>query len=247
MNKICQKILVFLCLFIVGVTNASAASACDYETQVKLNSEAANIKTSYEIKEIKTGNQVLSDMDEGMEDEVYTGVVVSIYNLTDNLYLEVTNSLTGEKKTYTYADTDNGTITFTRGEKSGLGEIVTYEVMVYSNHSDCKGEELKKINVVTPRYNYFSAEGLCADEKNAKKYYCQPYITEELNMSYEDFVKQAMAVQNSSDNKQNDDSSQNENFLKKYGVYIVVTLIGVALIWVVTTVIVRKKQRSSIK
>ena len=73
-----------------GVSNASAASTCDYETQVKLNSEAANIKASYEVKEIKTGRKVEADLgDEEYIDETYQGVEVSIYNMTEDLYLTV--------------------------------------------------------------------------------------------------------------------------------------------------------------
>lgn len=242
MKETCQKILVFLCLLTVGILNVSAASSCDYETQVKLNSEANNIKTSYEVKEIKTGKQIVSDMGEGMEDEVYTGVEVSIYNLTENLYLKVTNLQTSETKTYYYADTNDGSITFTRGEE-GLSEIVTYQVTVYSNHSDCKDEELKKVNIVTPRYNTFSAEALC---QNSTKYYCQTYITEELNMTFEDFVKQATAALKDNETKPEDQTEKQESFFEKYGVYMI-AVIGVILIGVVTTVIVRNKQRSSIK
>lgn len=242
MDKICQKILVFLCLFIVGVSNASAASTCDYETQVKLNSEAANIKASYEVKEIVTGNKIEADLgDEEYVDETYQGVEVSIYNMTENLYLIITNNETNETKTYRYQDTDNGTIKLVRGE-DGLEEIVTYQITVYSNHNDCKDEELKKINLVTPKYNSFSADALC---DGSSKYYCQEYITEDLNMTYSDFLKQANSGSKNNDNKDTDSETE-KSFFVKYGVYMIGGIL-VILLGVVTTVIVRKKQRSSIK
>ena len=242
MDKICQKILVFLCLFIVGVSNASAASTCDYETQVKLNSEAANIKASYEVKEIKTGRKVEADLgDEEYIDETYQGVEVSIYNMTEDLYLTVFNTSTSETKTYNYEDTDNGSIKLVRGE-DGLEEIVTYQITIYSNHSDCKGEELKKISLATPKYNSFSADALC---EGSSKYYCQEYITEDLNMTYDDFLKQA-ANNNKNDDNEDTNTDKKENFFEKYGIYMLGGVL-VILLGVVTTVIVRKKQRSSIK
>lgn len=242
MDKICQKILVFLCLFIVGVTNASAASTCDYETQVKLNSEAANIKASYEVKEIKTGIKNENDLVDGEPtDKTYQGVEVSIYNMTENLYLTVMNTLTNETKTYHYADTDNGSIKLVRGE-DGLEDIVTYQITIYSNHNDCKDEELKKINLVTPKYNSFSADALC---EGSSKYYCQEYVTEDLNMTYDDFLKQA-ANNNKNDGNGDKDTVKDNDFFKKYGIYIVGGIL-VILLGVMTTVIVRKKQRSSVK
>lgn len=242
MDKICQKILVFLCLFIVGVTNASAASTCDYETQVKLNSEAANIKASYEVKEIKTGKKIEADLgDEEYIDETYQGVEVFIYNMTENLYLTVMNTSTNETKTYHYEDTDNGSIKLVRGE-DGLEDIVTYQITIYSNHNDCKDEELKKINLVTPKYNSFSADALC---EGSSKYYCQEYVTEDLNMTYDDFLKQA-ANNNKNDGNGDTDTVKDNDFFKKYGIYIVGGIL-VILLGVMTTVIVRKKQRSSVK
>lgn len=242
MDKICQKILVFLCLFIVGVSNASAASTCDYETQVKLNSEAANIKASYEVKEIKTGKKIEADLgDEEYIDETYQGVEVSIYNMTENLYLTVMDTSTNETKTYHYEDTDNGSIKLVRGE-DGLEDIVTYQITIYSNHNDCKDEELKKINLVTPKYNSFSADALC---EGSSKYYCQEYVTEDLNMTYDDFLKQA-ANNNKNDGNGDTDTVKDNDFFKKYGIYIVGGIL-VILLGVMTTVIVRKKQRSSVK
>lgn len=242
MDKICKKILVFLCLFIVGVSNASAASTCDYETQVKLNSEAANIKASYEVKEIKTGNKKENDLvDDEPTDETYQGVEVSIYNMTENLYLTVMNTSTNETKIYHYEDTDNGSIKLVRGE-DGLEDIVTYQITIYSNHNDCKAEELKKINLVTPKYNSFSADALC---EGSSKYYCQEYVTEDLNMTYDDFLKQS-ANNNKNNGNGDTDTVKDNDFFKKYGIYIVGGIL-VILLGVMTTVIVRKKQRSSVK
>ena len=179
--------------------------------------------------------------DEEYIDETYQGVEVSIYNMTENLYLTVMNTSTNETKTYHYEDTDNGSIKLVRGE-DGLEDIVTYQITIYSNHNDCKDEELKKINLVTPKYNSFSADALC---EGSSKYYCQEYVTEDLNMTYDDFLKQA-ANNNKNDGNGDTDTVKDNDFFKKYGIYIVGGIL-VILLGVMTTVIVRKKQRSSVK
>ena len=62
-----------------------------------------------------------------------------------NVKITIMNTSTNETKTYHYEDTDNGSIKLVRGE-DGLEDIVTYQITIYSNHNDCKDEELKKIN-----------------------------------------------------------------------------------------------------
>ena len=236
------------CLFLlalvafIGPKNVWAASSCSYEDQVKLSAEANNVRTTYEIKEILTGNQIEADDGSGMEDETYIGAEVNIYNLTENLYVVVTDSKDDSQTEYYYGDTDNGTIKFLRGN-DGLTDIVTYHVSVRSNIADCKGEEYYSVDIVTPMYNYFSSEPLCA---NSDKYYCQEYITQDLNMSYADFVKQATRDQESTEQEEKENNEEKNDLTSKIVLYTTIGLI-VLIIGVATFVIVRKKQRSSVK
>lgn len=224
------------------VLNVDAASTCDYKTQVQLNTEIANVKTNYEVKEIKTGNLVESDLGEDeFEDETYVGVEVTIQNITENIYVQIKNSANGNVEVYHYKDTTDGTITLTRGS-DGLDDIVTYYVAIYSDHIDCLDEELKKIEIKTPKYNYFSVEPQC---ENSTKYYCQDYITEELNMTYESFVNQANKDKTEQKEEEKKQDEVND-FWKKYGLIIIIGFVLVAM-GVGTTVIVKKKQRSSVK
>lgn len=234
---ICSLILMFFC-----VLNVNAASTCDYKTQVQLNTEAANIKTNYEVKEIKTGNMVESDLKENeYEDETYVGVEVTIQNITENVYVEITNSANDKIEVFHYKDTNDGTIVLHRGI-DGLEDIVTYKIVIYSDYRDCLDEELKKIEIKTPKYNYFSVEPQC---EKSNKYYCQEFITEELNMSYEDFVRQANKDTKEQKEEEKKEASAND-FWKKYGIFIIIGLVIVAM-GVGTTVIVKLKQRSSVK
>lgn len=230
-------ILMFFC-----VLNVEAASTCDYKMQVQLNTEAANVKTNYEVKEIKTGNLVEADLsDEEYEEEFYTGVELRIYNLTENLYVVITNTENDNAATYHYRDTTDGTITIQRGI-DGLDEIVTYKITIYSDYSDCSGEEQRKIEIKTPRYNYFSSEPQC---DNSNKYYCESYITEEINMTYSEFIAQAKKDNIAQKEEEKKEEEEND-FWKNYGLFIIIGLVIVAM-GVGATVIVRLKQRSSVK
>ena len=91
-------------------------------------------------------------------------------------------------------------------------------------------------------YNYFSSEPLCAD---STKYYCQEYITQDLNMSYADFVAQATKDLQKEDGEEQEDNQTNNNNAQIV-LYVVIGLIIIG-IGVATFVVFRKKQRSSVK
>ena len=64
-------------------------------------------------------------------------------------------------------------------------------------------------------------------------------------MTYDDFLKQ-VANNNKNDGNGDKDTVKDNDFFKKYGIYIIGGIL-VILLGVMTTVIVRKKQRSSVK
>jgi len=230
--------ILVLALMLIYVVPVRAASTCDYETQVKLNTEAANVKSAYEVKEFKTGNQF--EGDEGLEDETEPGVENNIYNLTNNIYVTVTNSLDKSMKTYYANDADDGTISWIT---YGYEQIIEYTVKVYSNHEQCRGELLRTFSFKTPKQNVLAFEPQCQTLTN--KYYCQEFITEDVNMSYAEFVKQAdkdLSIQK----KEEKEKEEKNNFWKKYGLWIIIAAVAIA-IGVGATVIVKKIKRSSVK
>ena len=242
MNKIKTGfIFIFILLFLIMPNKVLAVSSCDYADQVNLSTQAHNIRTNYELKEIATGNQIEADDGSGMEDETYIGVEISVYNVTEDIYVVISDSKGGEPKEYHFEDTDNGTIKLLRGN-DGLTDIVTYHVSIRSDISDCYGEEYHSIDIITPMYNYFSSEPLCAD---STKYYCQEYITQDLNMSYADFVAQATKDLQKEDGEEQEDNQTNNNNAQIV-LYVVIGLITIG-IGVTTFVVFRKKQRSSVK
>ena len=240
MTKTSRNFMLFIAVFFfLFVPLTSVNAACDYARQVELATEASNVNVTYEVKEIATGNQIPSDLGEGMIDETYFGVEINIYNLTEDLYIVVTNSRDGDEQTYYYDDTDNGTLQILRGN-DGLTDIVTYTISVRSNVMECSGDEYRIIEIITPKYNYFSAEPQCV---GSDAYYCEEYITQELNMDFDDFVIQAAKDQQNEPEIDEDPLDESNNHIWLY-----VTIVGaVIIIGVVATVIVRQIRRSSVK
>jgi len=231
-----------LACFLMFSTRVNAT--CDYETQVKLAREAANVEAVYEVglygtgeydeSEIigEDGNPILYEIDEQL-------IVASIYNITENLYVVVTNKNTKEERIYHYSDSDKGVVSW---KESDFEEVQTFEIAIYSEHTDCSGTELKKFEFKLPKYNIHSAMAYCY---NVDTYFCKEWITEPLNMSDDDIEAKGFQEQFKAEEiKKEEEKKEENNFWKKYSIYIILS--AILLLGVTTVVIVIKKQRSKV-
>ncbi len=226
-------------LGIVPIVNA--ASTCDYETQIKLRKEANSINVNYESGWHGTGEYEsleVPDEDGNTEYEIVNpGIKNYIYNITENLYVVVRNTKTDETKTFTFQNSDNGTVSW----NTDATEIRNYEIKIYSNHEDCKDEEYNKISLITPKYNNHNAHSYC---NNNQEYYCEEFIAQELNMTDDQVYQKAIEDEIKRNEENNKENKENEeSFFHKYGIYlgIIATII---LIGVLGTVILRQVKRS---
>ncbi len=171
-------LIILLTMFLVP-NLVNAASKCSSEEQIQLQKDALGVQLSYEAGMFGTGEYEESEMpDENgnlVEYEIEEPkVVISIYNIIDSIYVTVTNKATGVEDTYYYEDTDNGTITW---EKEDISFIDEYEVKIYSNLPDCKGEEINKITKKIPKYNPYSTYYYC---QGVDEPYCQQFVDQEV-------------------------------------------------------------------
>ena len=250
-RKLASILILTLCICFSPVANA----ACDYETQVKLATEASNVNTNYEISEIVmdmlTGQEVtgLSEEEIDNDDTHYIRqdkVVIYIYNLTENLKVTVSGD-NGYEDTFTYQESDNGTVELEGGY---LENIVNYTIKVLSANSNCSDDELRTISVVTPKKNTFHDMIAC---EGVEEYYCQEFIDYDLNMTEAEILEKANNVRESGlsfEDPQQEEKNWWEN-VKEYITnhpWIIYTTIGVIIViaGVATTVIVIKKRRSKV-
>ena len=143
-------------LFLLMIQAVSAASTCDYSEQVRLQRSAANVKMSYEIRNIwydQNGNVFTEG--EGIENN-------ALYTPSSRVYvyfLNVTNALNGE-------------VEFDAGDLSNIHE---YKIRILSNSSRCMGDNLRTSTIFTPMYNVYHEQTECKYIPNYE--YCKEYIT----------------------------------------------------------------------
>lgn len=250
-RKLASILILTLCICFSPVANA----ACDYETQVQLATEASNVNANYEISEVvmdmSTGQEVtgLTEEEIDNDDMPYIRqdkVTIYIYNLTENLSVTISGD-NGYEDTFTYQESDNGTVTF---EGGNLENIVNYSIQVLSANPNCSGDELRTISLVTPMRNSFHDLIAC---EGVDEYYCQEYIDYDLNMTEAEVLERANNVRetgSSSEEPQEEEKSWWDN-VKEYldnNPWVIYVTIGVILViaGVATTVIVIKKRRSKV-
>ena len=223
------KILIPLLFFYVNVY----ADECSYKEQANLNKESALVKANYELKEEKTTRTSES----GKEyDEINYEFVISFYNITENLSLEVTDSLKKQKESIYFRDTDSGKYTITSKDQDN---IITYDIIVYSNTDNCGRRRLRSFSFTKPKYNMYSEYLICQGHEDLP--YCQKFVTSEVNMDINQIVNKITEIDNSKGDGEDEKDNKFLKFLKENYIYIIGGTVMVAG-GVVGVIIYRKKR-----
>ena len=250
-----RKLILSILTFVLIIGNAKAA-ACDYEEKAQLNKEAANVKANYEIKErvvdrseYTVPDSVLGTDEEATYEHKVDYMQVNILNITKNMYVEVTNDSDKDTKTYTYADTTDGNLSFDRYDVSTL---VKYTIKIYaSKETGCSGNALKTLYLSLPRYNDYSTYNICTFVPEF--YMCQRYVTYE-NDDYSAFIKRAKEEVAKKEQKEKEEKDRKNkwynkmfDFIKDHKTAFIVG--GITLVVVAggaTSIIIKKRRRSII-
>lgn len=237
------KIMFLLLLFIpIEVF----AATCDYEENAILNNEALNVKANYEIKvdrykDDHPPDEILGtpEAEEYYVEEEY--IQINILNLTENLYVVVTNDYDDTEVTYNYSNTTDGNISI---KWIHMMDLVKYKIEVYtSDNTNCADDLLRTLYVSLPRYNDYSTYAVC--DKVPDYYLCQRYVTYE-KVEFVDFEK---SIRNEIAKVEAEEKEKNEkhwydyivSFFENYWVPIVVIVV-VAAGGTITYVIIRNKK-----
>ncbi len=246
MRKNAKYILVSLLSFCFAV-NVNAAE-CSYEKQVELNNIASTVKATYEAVDIDSGEKYYDEtFDENgnpnMKEYYVKGFKVKLLNITNELSAEVTNSL-GQSRTISYSDTDNGTIDLWTNKAENL---ITYSIKIRAADGDCAGIELRTIEILIPRYNYYSETSFC--QNNPEFEYCQEFTTSSSDIDSIKFdeMSKKYTEEKNKDNKK--EKIQKNSFLNKIKIFfkekgvIIFSIIGIMGLIVVILLIIRKRRR----
>ena len=252
MKKI--RVLIFtLMLFLIGGKYVYAA--CDATEMNTLNSLAANVGKSYEIvtKEL-TQEETTFEPPGGITVEEYDNFVfevdyfrIYITNITEELYVVVTNENTGEKRTFNYSDTDNGTATF---EEMVGTEIVNYTIEIYSSDvTNCRDQRLYTQYLTTPMYNTASESSFCTGIEDF--YLCHEYLS--VDVDFTNFMEKTdeyRATHTDGETEGENSEEKTEDgflaFIQDHWVVVLGISVAVLAVGGLTTYVVIKKRRSRI-
>lgn len=204
-----KKVKKIFVLFAVLLLAKNVYAECDYETQAKLNSEAATIKAIYE-EQIGKFDSSYGCNDGQTECEGYNYFKISILNLSENFTVTVKEK--NFNKSFSYSDVKDGIVSF---DLNDIMDTHTFTFDVYpSNNTTCAKKKIRTFYLTTPRYNEFYDFGFCQD--NPEFYLCEKYVTFE-DMEVTDFMNK---YQEYEDKKKQDEEEKNKNFFQKLGEFI---------------------------
>lgn len=226
---------------------------CEAAESNKLNSLATNVKNSQEVIEKVMDPDPDWNPPDGLTEEEFANYEykikyfrIYINNITEDLYVIVTNNTTEEKKTYNYQDTNNGTVFF---DEMVSSQIVNYKVEVYaSDKTNCNSKKLRTFYITTPKYNSLSEYKSC--EGIEEFYLCHEYLNVETSTeNFETLVKDYREGKLKADGSKKDEEKKNEGFLgflKEHKGTVIIASLAIITIGGLVTVIIVKKQRSRI-
>ncbi len=230
----------FLLILIIIPTTINAA--CTYEQQADLREEASLIEISYEEMEreinsneyIQTEGQLNNEGSDAPVIIIENYFDINILNLSEELYIEVTN------------DIDDSIITISKNnddqiyqfEHNKLTNVYTYTFQIYgSENSSCEGEIFKVVYLKVPKLNEYYNYDACNIHKNEDV--CQKYTTLE-NISIDKFYETINSININGDNT-NIPEKHDELEKNNYIIYIIFGT-GAILITIASIVIVKKKR-----
>jgi len=175
--------LTLMTLIAFKITDAYALS-CTNAVSKDLAAEAAHIKIIYETIDKSEEKEITVEGNKTTYKIPKYDFVFTIYNLTENLYISMSENVYNEKQDIYYSDTENGTFEFVNGD---IGKIYNYTFTILSNNPGCKGQTVRTIRLTKPKYNAFSEFAYC---NNSSNLYCHRFIEKELPIkSSDDFLK----------------------------------------------------------
>ena len=164
MRRNIKKLLVlFLLLICVPTVKAAETNQCTYKVRSDLGKIAANVVVSYDIKTDEANRRY---------------VEISIYNITDEIYVSYTYNYekkkSGQVKKSVYSfDTIDGVYTFADYD---INIIKTYTFYVRDVKYGCTND-IRKISLTKPKYNDYSEMDECQYSDVQDYTYCQECIT----------------------------------------------------------------------
>lgn len=234
------KLLLGVILFSSVNVYATTCSGADLQ---KVSKAANGIKTNYTINEGKLSEdkEIVDDMAVTKYD-VLPSIDFTIYNITNDVFLKITNDINEDETIVTYSSTDNGKYSFSTND---MFIKMTYYIEVFSNLDSCKADSISKITLKKPYYNQNASAEICIE--NPEVPMCQKYITEDTGadvITIDEKVKEYLKKNNITTTTAKSDASNDGNFFTKN--WKLLAIGGGVIVVLVWGYIIISKKRSAL-
>ena len=245
------RYLLFL-LVLFGFINKVNA-VCDSKARLELSTAASNVTMDYEIEtfvfdyegnihpELKPSDIEISETSSYQLDE---RVVLKVSNVTDKIYVALYSEEDNINEEYHYKDLEDGTLIY---DVPDTLIIRHFTLTVYSEALECESEELRKIEIATPKYNDYFEEGVC---QNNDASYCNKYVTTDVSISESEYMRlleEYMKNMEIPDEEETNTQVSKENNSKKIIYSIGIVIILVLLILVIVGIFKRRKRTKELE
>ena len=246
MRKIvCYFLMSFLCLIgFCGVIKAEEEKVvtmddlpnakCGSSVKSKDLAAASNIKIAYEPVEYNP---------EDGTNRLFYYVDITIYNIPDEVYIEVHNSKSGN--TYNIDSSKTNDDRAIKLRQKDTSDIVNYTFIIKARTLECYGETLRTIRLTTPKYNNYSQRAVCADIPEF--YMCKTFVSYDVDGAK--FLNNVTAYKEAQEKKGTEQAQEGKTSVTAATAKAVskhkFLILGIVLIAaVVGTVLVIKRKRS---
>lgn len=240
-----EKVVVMLAgiLALLNLKVVNAASLCSVEDQAKLNKIAGSVKAVYEEAKEELDPSTYITTPETGEGPFYKEYFKIIFtNITEEVYVKITNDYNDEVKFIRYQDTDDGMYTF---DWNDLDAVVKFTYEVYSSDKTaCQNEKYFTNYLVTPKLNEFYNYLICDGIKDYLA--CQKYIP--INMGYNEQYNKIVEYKEAKKEKEIEENKKwyekIGDFVKKHKTAVIVggSIIVIAGVAIVVVIIKRKRE-----
>ena len=157
---------------------AEEDTSCNYNSRAYLNKIASSVKASYDFKYESDGSISFD---------------ISVYNITDEIYVSYRSDLSEEETKIFASMASDGTYTF---NVKDIDNIITYTFTVRSINYGCT-HNIRTFTLIKPKWNSYSDLDICKYEALEDYFYCQKWISQELEGTNEAIIKKINDKRNS--------------------------------------------------
>lgn len=236
----------FILTFIIGIN--SALAVCETSEMTKTRENAYRVSVSYDLmeREVPEGEYTPPDglTEEELENyKLYDNYFnVYINNITDDLYINVKNSVTGNTTRYDSSDAKDGVITI---ETDGVSEITDFTIDIFPSNEDCGRNKIRSISQRLPKYNEYSEYQFCQEVPNY--YLCREYIDFDINYSMSEVADKANSyyLEINVEKEDNNETAGEKvkSFFTKHKTAIIVSGVIIVGAGVATTIVIVLRKR----